>query len=181
MILHTCRNDFSPREKIKNQDVLLQLGLLHRIIAYNILPKKGYYDEVIFMDMCLIDCMIKNRLINLPYIIIQNIIMAHDQKQKPLPYGQALTFIFEHCSILLISTDSKSYLQAMEINNLTLTKMKFLLNEEGVWVAKIQVGTYVEEEHDEEELHVSGDDEFVNMFKKPLITLFFFEDAGTNS
>jgi len=174
VILHTCRNDFSPREKIKNQDVLLQLGLLHRIIAYNILPKKGYYDEVIFMDMCLIDCMIKNRLINLPYIIIQNIIMAHDQKQKPLSYGQALTFIFEHCSILLISTDSKSYLQAMEINNLTLTKMKFLLNEEGVWVAKIQVGTYVEEEHDEEELHVSGDDEFVNMFKKPLITLFFF-------
>jgi hypothetical protein len=40
VILHTCRNDFSPRAKIKNQDVLLQPGLLHRIIAYNILPKK---------------------------------------------------------------------------------------------------------------------------------------------
>jgi len=32
--------------------------------------------------------------------------------------------------------------------------MKFLLNEEGVWVTKIQVGAYAEEEHDEEELHV---------------------------
>lgn len=39
----------------------------------------------------------------------------------------------------------------MEINNITLTKMKFLLNEEGVWVTKIQVGAYVEEEHDEED------------------------------
>jgi hypothetical protein len=68
----------------------------------------------------------------------------------------------------------------MEINNITLTKMKFLLNEEGVWVAKIQVGAYAEEEHDEEELHVGGDDEFVNMFEKPLVTSFF-EDAGTSS
>jgi hypothetical protein len=59
------------------------------------------------MDMCLFDYMVKNRLINLPYIIIQNIIMAHNQKQKPLPYGQALTFIFEHCSILLMSMDRK--------------------------------------------------------------------------
>jgi hypothetical protein len=61
----------------------------------------------------------------------------------------------------------------VEINNITLTKMKFLLNEEGVWVTKIQVGAYAEEEHDEEELHVGGDDEFVNMFEKPLITSFF--------
>jgi hypothetical protein len=76
--LHTCKNDFSPRAKIKNQDMLLQPGLLHWIIAYNILPKKGYYDEVTFMNMCLFDYMVKNRLINLPYIIIQIIIMAHN-------------------------------------------------------------------------------------------------------
>jgi hypothetical protein len=42
------------------------------------------------------------------------------------------------------------------------------------------VGAYVEEEHDEEESHVGGDDEFVNMFEKPLVTSFF-EDAGTSS
>jgi len=42
---------------------------------------------VIFMDLCLIDCMIGGRPINLPYIMMRNLIMAHDQKQEYLPYG----------------------------------------------------------------------------------------------
>ena len=63
----------------------------------------------------------------------------------------------------------------MKINNITLIKIKFVLNEESVWVAKTQKA-YAEEEHDkkeEEELHVCGDDEFVNMFEMPLTTSFF--------
>ena len=92
--LHTGNNGFAPGAKIKSQDLLLRPRLLHRIIAHNILPKKGHYDEVTFMELCLIDSMIQRRPINLPYILIRNMILAYDQKQKALPYGQVFTTIF---------------------------------------------------------------------------------------
>jgi len=40
------------------------------IIIHNIFSKKGQYDEVTFMAMCLIDYMMKN------------MIMAHDKKKQ---------------------------------------------------------------------------------------------------
>jgi hypothetical protein len=39
----------------------------------------------------------------------------------------------------------------MEINNMTLTKMKYILNKDDAWVSKDQIGIHVEEEHDVEE------------------------------
>jgi hypothetical protein len=48
------------------------------------------------MDIFLIDYMISDIPINLPYIMIRNIIMTHGKKQKSLPYGQVLTSIFQH-------------------------------------------------------------------------------------
>jgi hypothetical protein len=76
--LHTNRRDFAPRAKIKIQDLFLRSKVLHRIIAHNILPKKWHYDKVTFIDMCLIECMIRVYPINLSYIMIRNIIMTHD-------------------------------------------------------------------------------------------------------
>jgi hypothetical protein len=73
---------------------MLRTGLLHRIIAHNIFPKKEHFDEVTLMDMCLIDCVIRRWLINLLYIMIRNTIMPYDQKQKSISYGQALISIF---------------------------------------------------------------------------------------
>jgi hypothetical protein len=63
------------------------------------------------------------------------------------------------------------YSNNLEINHKTLTKMKFVLNKEGVWVTTDQVGARAEEEHDEEEKpHVGGDDEFADMFETPPTT-----------
>ena len=77
---HNGQLDCALGAKIKIQDLLLCSRILHRIIAHNILPKKEHYDEVTFMDMYLIDYMIKECCISLLYIMIKNIIMAHDQK-----------------------------------------------------------------------------------------------------
>ncbi|KAF9662218.1 hypothetical protein SADUNF_Sadunf18G0030400 [Salix dunnii] len=122
--LHTRNTEFAPGAKIKSQDLLLRPRLLHRIIAHNILPKKGHYDEVTFMELCLIDCMIQRRPINLPYIMIRNMILAYNKKQKALPYGQVFTTIFEHFDILLTGTDKKPYSDKTEIDTTTLTRMK---------------------------------------------------------
>jgi hypothetical protein len=94
LIIHTGKENFAPGAKIKNQDLMLRLRLLHRIITHNILFKMGYFNEVTFIDLCLIDCMIRRRTINLPYIIMKN-----DQKQKSFPYDQCLTTIFEHFDV----------------------------------------------------------------------------------
>jgi hypothetical protein len=90
---------------IKSQDLMLRPRLLYRVITHNILSKKGYFDEVTFIDLCLIDCMIRRRTINFPYIIMKNLIMQNDKKQKSLPYGQCLTTIFEHFDVEF--TDSR--------------------------------------------------------------------------
>ena len=170
--LHTGNTEFAPGAKIKSQDLLLRPRLLHRIIAHNILPKKGHYDEVTFMELCLIDCMIQRRPINLPYIMIRNMILAYNQKQKALPYGQVFTTIFEHFDILLTGTDKKPYSDKTEIDNTTLTRMKYVLNENGEWIQGHQEGAHAEEEHvsAEEEENVAedqGEDEFTNLFESP--------------
>jgi len=68
--------------------------------------------------------------------MIRNMIMEHNQKQKSLFYGQYLTFIFKHFEILLTGMDRTLYSQLIEIDNITLSKMKYMLNEDGVWVSK---------------------------------------------
>lgn len=55
--------------------------------------------EVSFIDICLIDYMIRDQPINLLHIIMRNLIRAHDQKKKSLTHGQCLTTIFEHYEI----------------------------------------------------------------------------------
>ena len=167
--LHTGNNGFAPGAKIKSQDLLLRPRILHRIIAHNISPKKGHYDEVTFMELCLIDCMIQRRPINLPYILIRNIILAYDQKQKALPYGQVFTTIFEHFEILLTGTDKRPYSDKTEINNTTLIRMKYVLNEHGEWIQGHQEGAHAEEEHEEEDnvAEDQGEDEFTHLFESP--------------
>jgi len=65
IIMHTCRHDFVLAAKIKSQYFMLKSRLLHRIITHDILPKNRHYDEVTLIDMRLIDCMIRRKLINL--------------------------------------------------------------------------------------------------------------------
>jgi len=68
------------------------------------------------------------------------------------------------------------YSKHLEIDNRTLTKMNFFLNEDGTWVPKDQA---CKEEHDEKDEQV-GDDEFANMFETPP-PASFPKDVGANS
>lgn len=79
LMMHTDRHDFASGAKIKSQDLMLKPRLLHKIITL-ILPKKRHFDKVTFMDLCLIDCLIKRRPINFSYIMMKNLIMENNQK-----------------------------------------------------------------------------------------------------
>jgi len=97
--------------------------------------------------------MIRSHQINLPYIMVMNLIMGHDQKQNPFH---------------MIMTP---YSSLMEINNRTL-----LLNDYGVWVSRDQIGVHVEEEQQ----RGGSDDEFEIMFKTPP-TISSFKKVGTST
>jgi len=120
--------------------------------------------------------MIKGCQLNLPFFMMKNIIMTHDQKQKYLSYGQVLTSIFKYFRINLTNMDINLYSKLIEINNKTFTKMKYMLNEDGVWVPTDQRGAHVEEENDaeKEKKHIIGsDDKFKAMFETSPITSSF--------
>jgi hypothetical protein len=75
-----------------------------------------------------------------------------------------------------MDTDLMQHSKHLEIDNSSLTKMKFFLNEDDAWVPKDQT---CKEEHDEKDGQV-GDDEFANMFETPP-SASFPKDVGTNS
>ena len=65
IIMHTCRHYFALAAKIKSQYLMLRSRLLHRIITHDILLKNEHFDEVTLIDMRLIECTIRRKLINL--------------------------------------------------------------------------------------------------------------------
>ena len=84
LIMHTRRENFAPDAKITSQDLMLRPRLLHRVITHNILANKEHFAEVTFINLCLIDCMIRRRPVNLLYIIMKNLIMENDNNKKSL-------------------------------------------------------------------------------------------------
>ena len=92
-------------------------------------------------------------------------------------YGHCLTTIFEHFDIEFTNTDQAPYSKHLEIDNKTLTKIKFILNKDGVWVPKDQIKEEVRDEEDEQQV---GDDEFGNVFETPPLSSSP-KDVGTSS
>jgi hypothetical protein len=64
VIMHIERENFESGANIKNQDLMLRPRLFHMVIVHNILPKNRHFDEVTFMDLCFIDCIIRRMPIN---------------------------------------------------------------------------------------------------------------------
>lgn len=68
------------------------------------------------------------------------------------------------------------YSSLMEINNRTLTKINFLLNDHGVWVSRDQIGVHVEEEQQ----RGGSDDKFEIIFETTP-KIFSFKKVGTST
>jgi len=62
-----------------------------------------------------------------------------------------LTSIFEHFEILITGMTRTSYSKLMKIDNITLTKMKYVLNKDGAWVSRDQNEVHAEEVHNKKE------------------------------
>ena len=81
---------------MNTHDLKMKFPLFHRFIAYNVIPKKGHYNQVTTMDSFIIFRSTIGRLLNLNYLILRDMVDVKRHKFKALPFGALLTKIFEH-------------------------------------------------------------------------------------
>jgi len=100
-----CKTIYKPDAPDLTCSCLLPTTKVLANMCHNsLLPKNGSFDQILPNDMMLIYHMIKGEKLNLPHIILQNMIVAakNSNKKGTLPYGMALSKIFRLRHVPLI-------------------------------------------------------------------------------
>ena len=77
-------------------DLKKEFRLLHRFIAYNVIPQKGHYNQVITMNSFIIYRSAIEEPMNLNYIIPSEMADVRNHKIRAIPFNALLTKIFTH-------------------------------------------------------------------------------------
>ena len=79
----------------QTKDLKKEFKLFYRYIAYNIIPKKGHYNQVTTMDNFIIYRATIEEPLSLNYIILKEMIDVRNHSSRALPFGALLTKIFK--------------------------------------------------------------------------------------
>ena len=85
----------------RTQCLCLQTRILLRFIQSIVLPRPGYLDEVSYMDITLIDCILRHRPVDLGYTIVRNMLSIPKLITRSLPYGHFITRILKYFSVAI--------------------------------------------------------------------------------
>ncbi|KAL2497333.1 Uncharacterized protein Adt_22883 [Abeliophyllum distichum] len=97
---HITRKHFETAVHLSTNQLTLPCRVLHNIIAYIIVPRKGHHDEVNHYDFFLLDSILIERKLNFPYIMLQHMnSVLSGTRPKALPYGMIFTKVFEHFGV----------------------------------------------------------------------------------
>lgn len=77
----------------------MQVRILHSILQYIVTPRKGHSDEVTHLNVGLLDCLLRRRLLNLSYVILRHMLSTPTINNRLLPYGSVITRILRHFHI----------------------------------------------------------------------------------
>ena len=80
----------------QTKDLKKEFRLFHRYIAYNIIPKKGHYNQVTIMGSFIIYRAAIEEPFNLNYIILKEMVDVKNHSSRSLPFGALLTKNFKH-------------------------------------------------------------------------------------
>ncbi|KAH9799739.1 hypothetical protein KPL71_000448 [Citrus sinensis] len=98
-VKNICRRvDLSDEDctiHFRNLCLCLQSRILLRFIQSIVLPRSGHLDEVSHMDVALIDCILRHRLVDLGYTIVRNMLSIPKLITRSLPYGHFITRILK--------------------------------------------------------------------------------------
>ncbi|GAV74559.1 hypothetical protein CFOL_v3_18039 [Cephalotus follicularis] len=74
--------------------------LLHHIVATHVLPTFGGHEKMSYQDLYVMWHVVTGKPLNLPYLIMKNMLRASSKIDGALPYGMVITKIFSHFGIL---------------------------------------------------------------------------------
>ncbi|KAB1212907.1 hypothetical protein CJ030_MR5G010207 [Morella rubra] len=109
----------APR-KIHANQLPIHSRLLHLICTHNLIPRGGHREEVTFMDVFVIERLLKEKKFNLPYIMLKHMEAACESK-KNLPYGLLFTQIFRYFGVALSSGERDTLTKCEQFDTAVLT------------------------------------------------------------
>ncbi|GAV58464.1 hypothetical protein CFOL_v3_01998 [Cephalotus follicularis] len=74
--------------------------LIHHITATHILPTSGGHEKMSYQDLYIMWHIVTGKPLNLPHLIMKNMLRATSKVEGALPYGMVITKILSHFGIV---------------------------------------------------------------------------------
>ncbi|GAV62283.1 hypothetical protein CFOL_v3_05807 [Cephalotus follicularis] len=105
LVLEDCLRLFYPNENVfggmANTTILLgpEHRLLHHITATHILPTSGGHEKMSYQDLYIMWHVVTGKALNIPHLIMKNMLRATSKVDGALPYRMVITKIISHFGI----------------------------------------------------------------------------------
>ncbi|GAV79433.1 hypothetical protein CFOL_v3_22898 [Cephalotus follicularis] len=114
--------------------------LLHHIVATHVLPTSGGHEKMSYQDLYIMWHIVTRKLLNLPHLIMKNMIRATSKVDGALPYGMVITEIISHFGIV-VGKEVASRIDVGDIYNASSLKRmgwkkEFEAGKGNVWLPK---------------------------------------------
>ncbi|GAV78738.1 hypothetical protein CFOL_v3_22203 [Cephalotus follicularis] len=162
LVLEDCLRVFYPNENVfgglaKPTNLLgAEHRLLHHIVATHVLPTSGGHEKMSYQDLYIMWHVISGKPLNLPHLILNNMIRATSKVDGALCYEMVITNIISHFGIV-VRNEVASRVDVGDIYNASSLKRmgwkrEFEARKGNVWLPK-ECGKKrrVEEENVEEQ------------------------------
>ncbi|GAV91584.1 hypothetical protein CFOL_v3_34976 [Cephalotus follicularis] len=106
LVLEHCLRVLYPNENVfggmaKPTNLLgAEHRLLHHITSTHILPTSGGHEKMSYQDLYIMWHVVTGKPLNLPHLIMKNMLRATSKVEGALPYGMVLTKILSHFGIV---------------------------------------------------------------------------------
>ncbi|GAV87636.1 hypothetical protein CFOL_v3_31062 [Cephalotus follicularis] len=143
LVLEDC---FYPNENVfggmaKPTNLLgAERRLLHHITSTHILPTSGGHKKMSYQDLYIMWHVVTDKPLNLPYLIMKNMLRATSKVDGALPYGMVITKIISHFGIM-VGNEVASRIDVGDIYNASSLKRRgwkrvFESGKGNIWLPK---------------------------------------------
>ncbi|GAV81003.1 hypothetical protein CFOL_v3_24462 [Cephalotus follicularis] len=95
--------------------------MLHHITAFHILPTSGGHEKMCYQDLYIMWHVVTGKPLNLPHLIMKNMMRATSKVDGALPYGMVITKILSHFGIVF-GNEVESRIDVGDIYNASYLK-----------------------------------------------------------
>ncbi|GAB2273644.1 hypothetical protein Dimus_008426, partial [Dionaea muscipula] len=106
--------------------------ILHLFVIKNVVPRSGKRGEAGFLDLALMEHLIKRKRINLPELMIQHMFHAVSRINHDLPYGMSISKVLNHFRVPLCDILQEKNSEMDHFRTAFLKKVELECHE-GVW------------------------------------------------